>query len=497
MVGAPEAERLLPRRGQATGKSTVGDYSYLYVFSTPGPRILPWFDGNRAFDEDQLAAGIEPREVCPNGRSASSSSACAPFTWLAAFSTPRSRRPSAGGPTTRSITSPSPSENTTRCASRSGSSRASAKTLHGRRNRPRNRQLPRGRAPGRRLLSPPRLRARSTRRFGPTEGVTGARVAPIDFNPLQDLCARDLRPRLQARQRSRAQQGIPERRSRADYRRARDLQPSIAARALHPGPPETIRWRAASNDALGLPLPEPTVPEADSCRPEPGERRRCARRDLASGSRSHLGPETKLYDLAFEGNDRLDERELAKITGLGSARRSRTSSSRRRASSCSTTTATQGFAYAEVRVGGRAVARSHAAPASASTITERERVIVERLRREGQRCARARAHPRPPRSRKTTALTGRTGCGTARSRSPRSGTFSSVSIALEDPEVPQKRKRVVITVVETMPAVHRSALRLLDRRRHPLRHRVRPPQHRRPRPSRSSCASSSPTSSTS
>src|SRR6185295_13285611 len=28
------------------------------------------------------------------------------------------------------------------------------------------------------------------------------------------------------------------------------------------------------------------------------------------------------------------------------------------------------------------------------------------------------------------------------------GTFSSVSIALEDPEVPQRRKRVVITVVE-------------------------------------------------
>ena len=82
--------------------------------------------------------------------------------------------------------------------------------------------------------------------------------------------------------------------------------------------PEPTKARASPTcllDALGLPLPEEPVPEELTCRPDPARNIECSP-ELTLRIPVNLGPQTTLYDLAFEGNRSMTEPALAKIADV-------------------------------------------------------------------------------------------------------------------------------------------------------------------------------------
>ncbi|MFT3769358.1 MAG: BamA/TamA family outer membrane protein [Minicystis sp.] len=212
-----------------------------------------------------------------------------------------------------------------------------------------------------------------------------------------------------------------------------------------PVAPKTPLAARCLTDSLGLPLPEPPVPEEFRCVPDPKRGVECSP-ELTVRIPIALGPQTTLWDLAFEGNRSIASAPLAKIANLPlgtpissvelEAARLRVLDHYR----------ARGFAYAEVR--------TNAEPSPDRTrarirfyVTEREPVIVTGFVVKGatrtneglilRRVALKAGGPfRADLARRT------------EERVATLGTFSSVSVGLEDADVPERRKRVVITVVE-------------------------------------------------
>src|SRR5262249_40064078 len=77
---------------------------------------------------------------------------------------------------------------------------------------------------------------------------------------------------------------------------------------------EALRARCLK-DPRGLPLPAPPVPEAFACRPDPAHNVECSP-EITLRIPIHLGPQTTLYDLAFDGNRSLTEKALTKVADL-------------------------------------------------------------------------------------------------------------------------------------------------------------------------------------
>ncbi len=198
-------------------------------------------------------------------------------------------------------------------------------------------------------------------------------------------------------------------------------------------------------DPLGLPVPEPPVPPSFTCQPRSSPSASCSQ-ELTLRIPVALGPRTTLYDLAFDGNRTFSGAELGKIAELPlgvplssvelEAARLRLLDEYR----------VRGFAYADVRADTepspdrtRARVRFY--------VTERERVTVSDFVVKGATRTSA------------TLILGRVALKKeefyrqdkvrqTEERVATLGTFSSVSVSLEDPEVPSSRKRVVIAVVE-------------------------------------------------
>jgi outer membrane protein insertion porin family len=201
-------------------------------------------------------------------------------------------------------------------------------------------------------------------------------------------------------------------------------------------------------DAFGLPLP-PLPPSAEqTCRPDPLRRVTCAP-EVTLWIPVHLGPQTTLYDLAFQGNVHLGSSELARETELelgkplsnvtlDAARAAILEAYRR-----------EGFAFVEARTTvepspDRTRARAR------FTLIEGPRVEVTGfdvrglVRTDMDLVLRRLAFTvgQPYRSTEVRA---------SEERIAALGVFSSVAIGLERPELPEAKKRVVITVSEQLP----------------------------------------------
>ncbi len=218
-----------------------------------------------------------------------------------------------------------------------------------------------------------------------------------------------------------------------------------------PVPPKAKLAARCLKDSLGLPVPEPPVPAEHTCRPDPAKSVECST-EMTVRIPIALGPQTALYDLAFEGNRSLSSAALGKIAALPLG--TPLSSVDLEAARLRVLDAYRllGFAYADVR------AETEPSPDRTRArvrfyVTERERVIVtgepafviKGATRTSEalilrRVALRKGQPyRSDWARRT------------EERVATLGTFSSVSVALEDADVPERRKRVVITVVERQP----------------------------------------------
>lgn len=210
---------------------------------------------------------------------------------------------------------------------------------------------------------------------------------------------------------------------------------------------EEIRARCLT-DPSGLPLPEPPVPEVLSCRPDPARSDECVP-ELTLRIPIHLGEQTHLYDLDFEGNRAWSGKELARIANLEFGKPLSSVELEAARLRILDEYKNNGYAFAEVRSlvefspdQTRARARF--------VITERDQVLVRDFEVRGNVYTNTDLILARVVLRKDSPFR-QDWARASEERLAALGTFTSVSVGLEDADVPQKEKRVVITVVEQLP----------------------------------------------
>jgi outer membrane protein insertion porin family len=425
---------------------TTAGWTYLYVYVTPGPRTLLRFEGNETFDADRLAAVVDfdhetdrsPTHIAEKLRK---------FYQRAGFldvAIEVERRGSATDPEQELVFKVREGE-VVRVVSRvypclrGGPRSASEVTAE-------IDSFLEEELPGGDLIGPVDPGVVDDT-MGPTAG-RGARPAPFVAEPTQTY--------------------VPDVYERA-VKHVQDLYRSEGYLSATVGPVQIIR-RACSTQSppgrcIALPLAATPAnacvfdtrnipreePEADprlQCRPDPARGVTCEPR-LWLRIPVKLGPAATLYDVAFEGNRAMTEAQLLEEAELklgAPASNLELEQARRRVLAAYHEL---GFAYAEVRAdldlsSDRTRARAH------FTVNESQQVFVERIVVTGAtrtshslilgRVALRVGQPyRQSDIRKT------------EERIATLGTFSSVSVSLQDPYVPAKRKVVIIHVQERVP----------------------------------------------
>jgi outer membrane protein assembly factor BamA len=222
---------------------------------------------------------------------------------------------------------------------------------------------------------------------------------------------------------------------------------SPAGKCIPVGPRKRPRTECRY-DEVGLPLEEAAPDLALSCTPDP-------RRGLACEPEAvlhlpiKLGPRTMLYDVAFEGNSALVERELAQAAALSIGQpvsHVELENARRRIVDAY---AEEGFAFAEVEV-SLDLSSDHTRGRVRFIVGERDRVRVARIDVRGARATNESLIRRRI-ALEVGGLYRRSLARLTEERLGQLGVFSSVSVGFEDPYVPAREKVVVVTVVEGKP----------------------------------------------
>jgi outer membrane protein insertion porin family len=235
-----------------------------------------------------------------------------------------------------------------------------------------------------------------------------------------------------------------------------ECDPLARAGSCNPLPLPPIPPAACASDSRGLPLPEPPLPERLTCVPDPARSIRCAP-ELVIHLPIQLGPQMELYDVVFEGNDKVSSHVLQLLAGfpLGApfsnieldAARARILGIYKDLGHAYATVRTEvDYSPDRTRARARFIINEHdpviidAYHVRGAERTDKD-LIISRLAlcRDLEACSDKEKYFKQNLVRQS------------EEQIATLGTFSSVSVALEDPEVPQGRKRVVITVTE-LPA---------------------------------------------
>ncbi len=424
----------------------VRGWTYLYVYVAPGPRTRVEFEGNERFDADQLSAVLDyDRETDRSpGRFADKLRAFYRSEGFLDVSVEVEQRGTSAD-VERDIVFKIREGELVQVVSReypclAGGPRTSSDVTS------EIDSFLEEELPGGDLLGSvdPSLVDKS---LGP-RGVTGARPAPFSPDPTRTFVV-----------------GVYDR----ALKHVQDLYRSEGYLSATVGPVQIVRRTCDAKSPPGEcnPLPLPVGP-SNAClfdarnvpreEPAPDPRLEChpnRARGVTCEPRLwlripiKLGPAATLYDVAFEGNRSLTEEELLDEAqlGLGSAASNlELEHARRRLVEAYRE---RGFAYAEVRAGLDLSADRTRARAR-FTINESQQVFVDKIVVTGAvrtseslvlgRVALRVGEPyRQSDIRKT------------EERIATLGTFSSVSVALQDPYVPARRKTVVIHVQERLP----------------------------------------------
>lgn len=198
-------------------------------------------------------------------------------------------------------------------------------------------------------------------------------------------------------------------------------------------------------DPQGLPLPLPQPDLRASCVPDPQKGTECAPY-LLLRMPIRLGPQSRMYDVSFSGIKAFTTRELARAVSLemgGPVSSAKLDEARRRIVD---QYLLKGYAYAEASFTielSQDRSRAHVR----FRVNEQEQVIVSGIKIRGN------VHTKNQTIEKRIALeVGRPyGSDEVRKTQERIATlnvFSSVVVSLEDPNVPQRNKNVVVTLIE-------------------------------------------------
>jgi outer membrane protein assembly factor BamA len=283
--------------------------------------------------------------------------------------------------------------------------------------------------------------------LGPT-GATGARPSPLQPDPATTYAPEAYEKAVKHLQDLFRSEG---------YLSASVGPVLVLRRACHPrSPPEecvpvpfpvqpvqSCRW-----DARGLPIDDPEPDPKLSCHPDPSRGVRCEP-DVRVWLPIKLGPQSTLYDVAFEGNRAVTEQSLLEVAELAvgqPASNLEVEQARRRVVSAYKEL---GFAYAEVRA-NLDPSPDHTRARARFVINESQQVIVDKIvvvgaERTSESLIRGRV-----------ALTvgepyRQSDIRKTEERIATLGTFLSVSVSLQDPYVPARRKTVIIQVQERLP----------------------------------------------
>lgn len=201
-------------------------------------------------------------------------------------------------------------------------------------------------------------------------------------------------------------------------------------------------------DAIGLPLAEAPIDPTLSCVPDPKHGVKCEP-SIVIHLPIKLGPRATLYDLGFEGNRAIVEKELEKIAELPlgvPVSQVEIEKARRRVLD---EYAERGFAFAEVET-ALDLSLDHTRARVRFIVSEREQVRVSRIVIHGAE----RTSESLIRSRialETGGLYQRSLVRKTEERLATLGVFSSVSVEFEDPYVPAREKVIIIQVEERVP----------------------------------------------
>ena len=205
---------------------------------------------------------------------------------------------------------------------------------------------------------------------------------------------------------------------------------------------------ACRYDPIGLPLEEAAIDPTLSCVPDPKHGLKCEP-SLVLHLPIKLGPRATLYDLGFEGNRAIVEKDLEKIAQitLGTpASQVEIERARRRVLD---EYAERGFAFAEVET-ALDLSLDHTRARMRFIVSEREpvrvsRIVVHGAERTSESLIRSRV------ALQVGGLYQRSLVRKTEERLATLGVFSSVSVGFEDPYVPAREKVVVIEIEERVP----------------------------------------------
>jgi len=214
---------------------------------------------------------------------------------------------------------------------------------------------------------------------------------------------------------------------------------------------------ACKYDSIGLPVEESSPDAALSCRPDPKRGVTCEPEAVVSLP-IKLGPQTTLYEVGFEGNKLVPESELADAAeltlGVPVSQVELENARRRIADAYSEL----GFAFADVEV-NLDLSSDHRHGRARFVISERQPVRISRIDVRGARYTRERLI-RERIALKVDGLYKRSLARRTEELLGQLGVFSNVTVGFEDPYVPAREKVVVVRVeerkrqhIDTLPGV--------------------------------------------
>ena len=297
--------------------------------------------------------------------------------------------------------------------------------------------------PGNELVVPPRA-AGLDATIGRSFGEAGARPSPLELEPNTVYAPETYERAVQHVQELYRAEGFLSAQVgpvQVVRRRCDPRSPPGECRAV-PVPPTPD---VCTYDATGMPLPVAPLEQGSTCVPDPQHGVTCEAR-VWLRIPIKLGPRTKLWDLAFSGAQAMSPQRLAEIAEvkLGAyVNALKLDEARRRIADAYKD---EGYAFVDVKQSlepspDRTRARAR------FTIAEGEKVFVRQIVVRGNAFTKTSVVMR----RVALEVGGPYRASLVRKTEERIatlGTFASVSVALENPYVPQKNKVVVVTVVE-------------------------------------------------